>query len=210
MVIQKVEYRKFMEEIWKDIPGYEGFYQVSNMGSVRRKSRKVNSAVKQHKGYRLLTEKACAITDNGRGYKITSFKVSGVRKNHYVHRLVAEAFLPNHNHLPQVNHIDGDKSNNQASNLEWISDRANRDHAVRTNLMKFGEGSHASKLTEEQVVYILNQHHINPELNKTQLAKQFNIHSPEITRIVTGKRWRRTFVKWKEAIEKGYSLKRTI
>ena len=95
-----------MEEIWKDIEGYEG-YQISNMGRVR--SLKYNKE-------RFLRERKIK-TD----YLRVSLCKNGVAREFYIHRLVAQAFLPNPDNLPQVNHKDEDKTNNHVSNLEWCT-----------------------------------------------------------------------------------------
>lgn len=93
-----------MQEIWKDIAGYDGKYQVSNFGNVRTDNYK-NKGIKRY-----LTR-----THNPTGY----VQVALNSKPHYVHRLVAEAFIPNPEGLPCVNHIDEIKDNNCADNLEW-------------------------------------------------------------------------------------------
>ena len=101
-----------MTEIWKPIPGYVGKYEVSNLGNVRsvdhvlyQKDSHGGMMEKHYKG------KPVAITDNGNGYKIVSLSNFG-RKNHYVHRIVAEAFVENPNGYAVVNHLDYDTSNN--------------------------------------------------------------------------------------------------
>lgn len=103
-----------MEEIWKDIKGYEGLYQVSNLGRIRK-------IVLQ------------SVSKNG--YK--SFNL--IKGNHKqvmkVHRAVAEAFIPNPNNKPQVNHIDGNKQNNNVSNLEWVTTSENMIHAIKSGLV---------------------------------------------------------------------------
>lgn len=95
-----------MQEIWKDIKGYKGLYQVSNFGKIKR----INPKMK------ILKE-----TDNGNGYKIVGLCKNNKRKNYYVHRLVAEAFIPNLNNFKEINHIDNNKSNNIVNNLEWCT-----------------------------------------------------------------------------------------
>lgn len=115
-----------MKEIWKDIENYEGLYQVSNLGRVRSLDRILRNS---HKSFRLSKGRLVAITDNGNGYKIASLSKGG-RKNFYVHRLVAQAFLPNPNNLFQVNHKDCIKSNNNVDNLEWCSPIYNTRHAI--------------------------------------------------------------------------------
>ena len=96
-----------MEEIWKDIKGYEGLYQISNQGRV--KSLNYRRTGKEH----LMIQETTP-----RGYKKIRFLD---HKKYFVHRLVAEAFIPNPDNLPQVNHKDEDKTNNHADNLEWCT-----------------------------------------------------------------------------------------
>lgn len=107
-----------MEEIWKDVKGYEGTYQVSNLGRVRRLTF-VNNHVNKEKVHIIDP------TDNGNGYLIVGFKVNGHRQNKYVHRLVADAFCARKTGLNVVNHIDFDKYNNNAANLEWCTQKDN-------------------------------------------------------------------------------------
>ena len=82
----------------------------------------------------LKTQKWISINDNGHGYKQISVTVKGKRYVRYIHRLVAECFIPNPENLPQVNHLDGNKANNSADNLEWVSISENLKHAYRTGL----------------------------------------------------------------------------
>lgn len=110
-----------MIEIWKDIDGYEGEYQVSNLGRV--KSNKSNGHI--------LTP-----FDNGYGYLTVKLSKHCKVKKHKVHRLVAIAFLDNPNHQTDVNHKDGNKHNNNKSNLEWCSRSHNLRHAYGTGLRK--------------------------------------------------------------------------
>lgn len=189
-----------MFEQWVDIKGYED-YQVSEFGSVRRKERQVRSVVPQHKGFRILREKMCAITDNGRGYKLVSFKINGLRKNHYVHRLVAENFLQNPNNLSQVNHIDGNKANNAVWNLEWVTNQQNRDHATRNGLIAYGESNGLAKMTLNQVKEIKEIFKKNPLANKTHIGKHYGVSCTAIIKILKGQRW-------SKAIKDGHSVSR--
>ena len=84
-----------------------------------------------------------------KGYCRVNLKAEGGTR--LVHRLVAKKFIPNPDNLPQVNHKDGDKSNNQASNLEWVTGKQNVDHSVTTGLIKRGYDRPNSKLTDDQV-----------------------------------------------------------
>lgn len=112
-------------ELWKTIPGFNGVYEVSSTGRVRR--------VKQgesHNGKVPYYLHGC-----GKRYKKVCLSNGGRKRMLSIHRLVAEAFIPNPENKPQVNHIDGDKSNNSADNLEWTTASENTKHAVRSGLI---------------------------------------------------------------------------
>ena len=115
-------------EIWKDIQGFEGLYQVSNMGRVKSLERRVCNH--ESGATRLIREHLVAPTDNGHGYKIVCLYSRRYRKNKYVHRLVAEHFLENPLEKKYVNHIDYDLTNNAASNLEWCTQLENIAHSL--------------------------------------------------------------------------------
>ena len=117
-------------------------------------------------------------------------------KNHRVHRLVAEAFIPNPNNLPCVNHIDGNKQNNFVKNLEWCTHSENMIHAYQTGLEqpRCGEQHHAHKLTEDAVKYIKQLYaKRDKEFGAVALAKKFNVDRTTIHDIVRGKTWGEVF-----------------
>ena len=113
-----------MQEIWKDIVNYETLYQVSNYGNIK-------SYHKNHIDKQPIILKPILSTSGY--YKITLHK-NNKSKTHYIHRIVAEAFIPNPHHLPQVNHIDGIKTHNNITNLEWVSEQDNTLHAINMGL----------------------------------------------------------------------------
>lgn len=106
-----------MEEIWKDIEGYEGLYQISNLGRIW---------TTKYKRFKNPTK--C------KGYLQIGLSKNKKRKMYKVHRLVAIAFVSNPNNKPYINHIDGNKSNNRADNLEWVTQSENVSHAYKTGL----------------------------------------------------------------------------
>ena len=116
------------EEEYKDVIGYEGLYQVSNKGNVKSLERTVWNG----RGYYKTTERILKSFDDGHGYLQVILWKGGKSKTCKVHRLVAEAFLENTDNLPEVNHIDEDKTNNNVQNLEWCTRKYNINYGTRT------------------------------------------------------------------------------
>lgn len=127
-----------MKEIWKDIKGYEGLYQVSNLGNVKSLKRK-RFNYRLQKIITVNSEKTLKSSLDGKNYLFVTLQNDKSRKNSKLHRLVAEAFIPNPNNLPQVNHIDGNKHNNNVNNLEWCSGSYNVQESFRLGLSKKGK-----------------------------------------------------------------------
>lgn len=104
-----------MVEIWKDILNYETIYQISNFGNIRLyKSKKILKP-----------------SDDGKGYLHITLTKNGKRKGFRIHRLVAQTFIPNINNLPQINHKDENKKNNNVNNLEWCDSKYNNNYGTR-------------------------------------------------------------------------------
>lgn len=127
-----------MEEIWKDIAGYEGYYQVSNLGRVRSVDRIINNNYGDGGSFKLLKGRILKNSYSNSGYPQVILCVNGVKQSRFVHRLVAEAFIPNPNNLTEVNHKDEDKSNNMVDNLEWCSRSYNANYGtcIERRIMK--------------------------------------------------------------------------
>lgn len=122
-----------MQEIWKDIVGYEGTYQVSNKGRVKNILPK--------------NGKLLSTYSNNRGYIGVHLYKNSKCKNFLVHRLVAQAFIENPLNLPQVNHKDEDKNNNCVDNLEWCTNTYNRHYGTSLQRMKKSKGKHVLQYT---------------------------------------------------------------
>ena len=150
-------------EIWKDVKGYEGLYQVSNLGNVK--------SLVGWNGKRYIEREK--ILRKGVGHSIANYYREVVvlvknrkKKTCMVHRLVAEAFLPNPNNLPEVNHIDGNSLNNIVKNLEWCTHGENITHAIETGLMPY------YRPTKEE----LEELYVNQKMALIKIAKQKNMN----------------------------------
>lgn len=127
-----------MNEIWAPIKGYEGLYEVSSLGRVRSVDRSVcytnskGNTIEYIKPSQLLS----GSTYDFARYPVVMLYRNGCRKTYKVHRLVANTFIPNPEHKPEVNHIDGDHTNNCVDNLEWVTGPENLAHAYSTGLSK--------------------------------------------------------------------------
>lgn len=123
-----------LEEIWKDIKGYESLYQVSNTGKVKSLSHYTRNNA--NGGKRLTKGRILSTYKMPNGYLQVQLSRNEIREKKYVHRLVAEMFLDNKHNLSDVNHIDGNKDNNSVDNLEWCSHKDNQIHMIKSRLTK--------------------------------------------------------------------------
>lgn len=119
------------QEIWKDIIGYEGYYQISNLGRVKFLERKVCHGGKREGIVQIFPEKMNRFHLGKRGYYVTDLVVDKVRQTKTIHRLIAIHFIPNPSNKKYVNHIDKNPLNNSIDNLEWVSNMENMCHAMK-------------------------------------------------------------------------------
>ncbi len=171
-------------EIWRDIKGYEGLYKASNEGRIKALDRISRNMWGDflHKGRILKPYK------HKQGYYFVNLKKDKKQKFVKIHRLVALTFIPNPENKPQVNHLDGIKTNNNVTNLEWVTPKENIAHAWETGLTKkkYGEANNRSKFKEEQILYIRAQRGIK---TGKELAEEFGTATSVISAIQLRKRW---------------------
>ena len=163
-------------EIWKDIPGYDGSYQISNRGRVSSIGGRNGKTVAN----RIMRQKL------SNGYPQVVLRKNG-RHTHYVHRLVAENFIANPASKREVNHIDGNKTNNDVSNLEWVTSSENQLHAYVSGLQGRGSRHGTAKLTEEQVHEIRARRKAG-EGNR-QIAETYDVSENLVSKICLRQIW---------------------
>lgn len=156
-----------INEIWKDVPGYEGLYQVSSKGRIKR-----NDRIK------------CQQTDHG-GYCTVALSKNSIQKWVLVHRIVAMAFIANPENKRTVNHIDGNKQNNNVENLEWATHSENIIHANNMGLRKVTEAQR--KAASENGKKTIDKNRIRKAvfLKKDTMKKEF-ISAHDAARFVSG------------------------
>lgn len=185
-------FKNEQEEIWLDVANYEGLYQVSSFGNVKSLDRIVKT--KNRSDY-LRKGKIQKKSINSFGYEVVGFTIDSKTKIFSVHRLVATTFIINPDNKPQVNHIDGNKINNNKSNLEWCTCSENQIHSVKIGLsfpsypiLKRSKNGR-SLLNEEQVLEIRSKY-IPYKYSAKKLAIEYNVSESCITHILNNTSWK--------------------
>ena len=179
-----------MTEKWKSVIGYEGYYEVSNLGRVKRLTKTISCGrfrIKR-KGRVLKTAKY-----DKSGHLSVNLSKEGVRKNHAVHRLVAKAFIPNPRNLPQVNHINNIKGDNRSVNLEWITLVGNLLHGYKIlpahmrNLYR-GEQNLNAKVKANDV---RRMRELSKQgISNAELGRVYGLDTSSVWRAVNGDTWK--------------------
>lgn len=123
--------RSSAAETWRPVAGFEGYYEVSDRGRVRGCERTIIADIKGRQIPRKIPQRPRPVQDRPNGYKFVALCKDGKKVMRSVHRLVAEAFIPNPEKLPEVNHRDEDKTNNNVENLEWCTSQYNNSYGTR-------------------------------------------------------------------------------
>lgn len=155
-----------MREIWKDIPGYEGLYQASNLGNIR--------SLYNYRKYNILTQNI------KRGYYQIGLRKNGIRKWHQVQRLIASSFIPNPNNLPQVNHKNENKLDNRVENLEWCSVSYNNSYGTRIQRVK-------NKVAKPILQFDLDGNFIKQYSSLMDASRELKISPSNISQCANGK-----------------------
>lgn len=161
---------------FKRIPGHNGWYSVSSDGRVFSDARASMREMKAGPG--------------SVGYKKVGLYCGKKQATHAVHRLVAEAFVPNPDNLPEVNHINGNKLDNRAENLEWTDRSGNALHSFDTGLHPWGEGRYNSKLTQEAVKDI-RDNYVPRAVPYRHFAEKYGVSIDAVRYAFVGKNWSR-------------------
>lgn len=180
-----------MEEVWKDIVGYEGLYQISNLGEVKRLEKEFSHIAKDERiGKRSqgaysrttkLEEKILKGIKTDKGYLAVGLIKDGKSKKFRVHRLVAMMFIPNPHNKLEVNHIDGNKENNSVDNLEWSTGKENRQHALDNGFV-----AGRDKLSERDIEWIVENYEKGSRTNGAlPISRKFGIRTDRVLRIVS-------------------------
>lgn len=175
-----------MEEIWKDITGYEGYYQISNFGRVKSLSRKIISE-QYPKYYRNTEERILKQSIGKRGYFTVTLKKDGIGSTKTVHRLIALEFIPNPNNFREINHINCDKLDNDIINLEWVSPKENTQRAWKNGRCSKSPKSGKDKYDVSFVLKI--KEFINKGYKNKDIAEIFSVKPGWVSSIRNGYIW---------------------
>lgn len=177
-------------EIWKSIPGFEGYYEASTFGNIRSLDRYCELDGRWGRYTRFKPGKMMTPKFDGRGlYLMIVLSKDGVTKKYLVHRLIAMTFVDNPNNLPEVNHIDENKTNNRPENLEWCDHKYNNNYGSKATSSR-GQKNSQNKFSEDMIKEIKRLYkHGDPEFGTMGLSKKFGISAPHISAIIHGKRW---------------------
>ena len=170
-------------EIWRDIEGYEGLYQVSNLGKVKSLNYKCTKKEKILKPF-----------SNRDGYLRVKLCKEGKRRSYLVHRLVAQAFISNPEDKPQVNHKDEDKTNNKVENLEWVTSKENINYGTHNE--RSGKSQTNDKKRSKPIYGINIKTNERIEFPSTMEAQRNGFDQGAIVKCLKGRRKSHKGYRW--------------
>lgn len=156
-------------EIWKPVKGYEGIYEISNLGNVRN----------------LTTDTFKKSSKRIDGYYVVTLYKEGKQNTFLLHRLVGIAFIANKENKPQINHIDNNKANNNVSNLEWVTNSENQKHSYKNGK----KPTINNKLNEQQVINIF-QEYKKGKTSYKRLSIKYKVGKTTIENIIKRHNWK--------------------
>ena len=169
-----------MQEEWKDIGGYEGFYQVSNLGRIRSVDRTIECGGKYS---RTLKGQLIAQKKAGAGYPAVGLRRDGHQRTAYVHRLVLGAFCGESEQEQECNHRDGNKTNNHIENLEWVTRSENSYHAHNTGLQP------GRTILSPEIAKMIRNIYALGQYTQTEIGLMFGVCGTNVGYIVRGVYW---------------------
>ena len=168
-------------EIWKDLTGYIGIYQVSNNGRIKSLSRKI---VRKNGQFAKVKETILKPGTDRYGYSFVVLCNDRVKRTTAIHRLVAAAFIPNPDNLPEIDHIDGDRANNHADNLRWVTVKENQNNPITKSKWI---GRKAKPHHEKAIEQIKNGIVVNVFVSIQEAARKGNFSATAICKVCKGK-----------------------
>lgn len=175
----------FNMEIWKDIKGYEGKYQISNLGRIKSIGRMTdfgkNKLWIEEKLLRYYITKKCLY------FQITLRDYNLIPKNKMTHRLVAEAFIPNPENKPFVNHKNGNKMDNSVENLEWVTPKENSQHAIETGLNVYYGENHTYCKISDNTVSLIREDRKNG-MRYSEIARKYEVSAGHVRDICNNRK----------------------
>jgi len=167
------------KEIWKDVVGYEGLYKVSSLGRVKGVDRIIKAKFINHETQKVKGQILKPFT-NKQGYVRVTLNINQKVNKFSVHRLVAQAFIPNPDNKPQVNHKDEKRDNNNVDNLEWVTAKENSNYGTRLEKI--------SKIKSKPVISVSECGLMRWFKSATEAANVLNVQNKNITKVLYGTR----------------------
>ena len=181
--INKEKIDDLEKEIWKPVKGYEGIYEVSNFSRVKALIRKTRT-------WQIHKESIASVNSKTRGYVKFGGHKNNIKEHLLMHRVIAEAWIPNPNNFPDVNHINAIRDDNRIENLEWVTHSMNMKHAYKIgNKNQKGEKNNSAKINQTIANNIRIYYNAFPHLSQKEVGKVFGLSREHIKDIINYKTW---------------------